>query len=101
MKEFEKQGKCDLEMKVSGGLGGWLRARFRGTSQRPPRLALLERIALAPRQTLALIEAEGRRLLVATSPEGAPTFYALGEADLQLSHAGCASHVIPIEGYVC
>jgi flagellar biogenesis protein FliO len=42
-----------------------------------PRLALLERIALAPRQSLALVEAEGRRFLVATSPEGAPAFYAL------------------------
>ena len=45
-------------------------------------MALLERINLAPRQSLALVEADGRRLLVATSPEGAPTFYALdGPAD--------------------
>jgi hypothetical protein len=101
MKRAEKQEKCELETRSPAGLAGWLLARFRGTTQLPPRLALLERIALAPRQTLALIEAEGRRLLVATSPEGAPTFYALGEADLQLSHAGCASHAIPIEGYVC
>jgi hypothetical protein len=51
---------------------------------------LLERISLAPRQSLALIEAEGRRILVATSAEGGPAFYALdgnpgsrmhGEAD--------------------
>jgi hypothetical protein len=40
---------------------------------------LVERIALAPRQSLALVEAEGRRFLVATSPEGAPAFYALDE----------------------
>ena len=39
----------------------------------------MERIALAPRQSLALVEAEGRRFLVATSPEGAPAFYALDE----------------------
>jgi hypothetical protein len=39
---------------------------------------------LAPRQSLALVEAEGRRLLVATSPEGAPTFYALDESDLSV-----------------
>jgi hypothetical protein len=38
---------------------------------------LLERISLAPRQSLALIEAEGRRILVATSAEGGPAFYAL------------------------
>jgi hypothetical protein len=44
-----------------------------------PRLALLERIALAPRQSLALVEADGRRILVATSAEGGPAFYPLDE----------------------
>ncbi|MGA3371878.1 MAG: flagellar biosynthetic protein FliO [Terracidiphilus sp.] len=62
-----------------GGLAGWLLGRLRGGGRRTPRLELLERIALAPRQSLALVEAEGRRFLVATSPEGAPTFYALDE----------------------
>jgi flagellar biogenesis protein FliO len=62
-----------------GGLAGWLLGRLRSGGNRRPRLELIERIALAPRQSLALIEAEGRRLLVATSPEGAPTFYALDE----------------------
>jgi flagellar biogenesis protein FliO len=60
-----------------GGLAGWLLERLRGTRRAPPRLAVLERIALAPRQSLALVEADGRRFLVATSPEGAPAFYAL------------------------
>jgi flagellar biogenesis protein FliO len=62
-----------------GGLAGWLLGRLRAARPRQPRLALLERIALAPRQSLALVEAEGRRFLVATSPEGAPAFYALDE----------------------
>jgi flagellar biogenesis protein FliO len=61
-----------------GGLAGWLLGRLRG-GRRQPRLELLERISLAPRQSLALVEAEGRRFLVATSPEGAPAFYALDE----------------------
>ena len=62
------------------GLAGWLLDKLRSSSKRSqPRLALVERIALAPRQSLALVEAEGRRFLVATSPEGAPTFYALDE----------------------
>ena len=47
-------------------------------------LALLERITLAPRQSLALIEAEGRRLLVATSPEARPAFYPLDGHPQQL-----------------
>lgn len=62
-----------------GGLAGWLLGRLRGGGRRAPRLALVERIALAPKQSLALVEAEGRRFLVATSPEGAPAFYALDE----------------------
>jgi len=62
-----------------GGLAGWLLMRLRVARRAPPRLAVLERIALAPRQSLALVEAEGRRFLVATSPEGTPAFYALDE----------------------
>jgi flagellar biogenesis protein FliO len=62
-------------------LGGWLLKPLLNRLHRPrfrePRLALLERIALAPRQSLALVEAEGRRFLVATSAEGGPAFYAL------------------------
>lgn len=61
------------------GLAGWLLARIRGrgTERARPRLALVERITLAPRHSLALVEAEGRRFLVATSAEGGPAFYAL------------------------
>jgi flagellar biogenesis protein FliO len=62
-----------------GGLAGWLLMRLRVVRRAPPRLAVLERISLAPRQSLALVEAEGRRFLVATSPEGTPAFYALDE----------------------
>jgi flagellar biogenesis protein FliO len=61
----------------AGGLAGWLLGRLRAGRRREPRLAVLERIALAPRQSLTLVEAEGRRFLVATSPEGTPAFYAL------------------------
>ena len=62
-----------------GRVAGWLLGRLRTVRAREPRLALVERIALAPRQSLALVEAEGRRFLVATSPEGAPAFYALDD----------------------
>lgn len=72
-------------MKVSekrasvGGLAGWVLDRLRSSGRRRPRLELVERIALAPRQSLSLVEAEGRRFLVVTSPEGSPAFYALDE----------------------
>ena len=62
-----------------GGLAGWLLGRLRRGVRIAPRLALMERITLGPRQSLALVEAEGRRFLVATSPEGAPAFFALDE----------------------
>ena len=60
-----------------GGLAGWFLRRLRPHAHPRPSLALLERITLAPRQSLALVEAEGRRFLIATSAEGAPAFYAL------------------------
>jgi hypothetical protein len=54
--------------------------RWRGAKRIEPRLRLVERIALGPRQSLALVETEGQRMLVATSAEGGPAFYALGNA---------------------
>jgi hypothetical protein len=76
-------GQMNLEEKKTtrqvGGLAGWLLGRLRSVRGPQPRLALLERIALAPRQSLSLVEAEGRRFLVATSPEGSPAFYALDD----------------------
>jgi len=60
-----------------GGLAGWLLARWRNRTRTEPRLALVQRITLGPRQTLCLVEAEGRRFLVASSAEGAPAFYPL------------------------
>jgi flagellar biogenesis protein FliO len=66
-----------METRGIGGLAGWLAARLAARRRPGHRLELLERIALAPRQSLALIEAEGRRLLVATSAEGSPAFYNL------------------------
>ena len=62
-----------------GGIAGWLIARLRPRPRAERRLELLERIALAPRQSLALVEAEGRKILVATSAEGGPAFYPLDE----------------------
>lgn len=62
-----------------GGVAGWLLGRLRRGVQPRPSLTLLERISLAPRQSLALVEAEGRRFLVAMSAEGAPAFLALDD----------------------
>ena len=75
MKAIADQGAAS----IPGGLAGWLLARWRNRSRTQPKLALLERITLAPRQTLSLVEAEGRRFLIASSPEGSPAFYALGQ----------------------
>lgn len=82
-----------LEMKVElkpnaveaappfGGLAGVLLRpllkRLSGARRTQPRLELVERISIAPRQSLSLVEAEGRRFLVATSVDGAPAFYPL------------------------
>ena len=75
------KGKSERQFPATGGLVGLvlkpLLMRIRGVRPMQPRLELLERIALAPRQTLALVEAEGRRFLVATSAEGGSAFFAL------------------------
>ena len=71
--------KVVVKMILKDGLASWLLGRMRLTPRPRPRLELLERITLAPRHSLALVEAEGRRFLVATSPEGAPAFYPLDE----------------------
>lgn len=72
----EKETKAGLQF---GGTARWIFDRLRGERRSQPRLALVERINLAPRQFLALVEAEGKRLLVATSGDGAPAFYALDD----------------------
>ena len=69
-----------------GGVAGWLLGKLRARQRPGPRLELLERITLAPRQSLALVEAEGRRFLVATSAEGGPAFYALERVARGVSH---------------
>ena len=61
----------------SVGWAGWLMKRLRGQKGVRPRLELLERITIGPRQTAALIEAEGRRALVVCSAEGSPAIYPL------------------------
>jgi flagellar biogenesis protein FliO len=84
------QGKkaTSFEVAPGGGLAGWLLGRLRTGRPGRKRLAVLERIQLAPRQSLAMIEADGRVLLVATSPDGAPAFYPLDEMTRRPIHAG-------------
>ena len=47
----------------------------------------LDKISLAPRQTLCLVEAEGRRFLVANSPQCAPAFYPLESREFRTPNA--------------
>jgi flagellar biogenesis protein FliO len=68
------------------GLAGWLASRFCNAKERlrrghgrAPRLVVAERVTLGPRQTVALLEADGKRLVVAMSAEGAPAFFSLDE----------------------
>lgn len=90
----EAEGSVRARLPI-GGLAGWLLGRLRGERRTAPRLAVLERITLAPRQSLALVEAEGRRFLVATSAEGTPAFYALDTPRRQAAEGGQAGTVRP------
>lgn len=60
---------------ATGGLAGWLLTKLEGRARRTARLEVIERVTLAPRQSLALVEAEGRRFLVACSADSTPAFY--------------------------
>lgn len=79
--DLEKIGRVFQER---GGITAWLMSRLHsGATKRERskrRLALLDRISLTPRQSLTLVEAEGRRFLVGTSADGGPVFYALDGA---------------------
>lgn len=61
-----------LERMTSSLLRSWQRS-----NARPARLAVIERIALGPKQSLMLVEADGVRLLVATSSDAASAFFPL------------------------
>jgi flagellar biogenesis protein FliO len=81
-------GGADEKAGGPGEWAGWLLAKWQGRRRAEPRLALVERITLAPRQSLALVEAEGRRILVATSAEGGPAFYPLDDHASSRAYAG-------------
>jgi len=66
-----------LGNRFGSGLTEWLLRRLHSSTAPAPQLSILARIALGPRQTLALVEAEGVHLLVGTSAEGPPSFFAL------------------------
>jgi hypothetical protein len=70
-------GWGDPDRVLNHGLAGWLLRWWRRSEAPLPRLTLLERLPLGPRQALSLVEAEGVRLLVATSAEGTPAIYPL------------------------
>ena len=76
----ERGAVSGVAPRVWPGLAARLIARLHQRSIQEARLVVVERISLAPRQIVALIEADGQRLLVATSPEGAPVFFPLKPA---------------------
>jgi Flagellar biosynthesis protein, FliO len=87
---FDRRAQKDLR---KPGIAGWLLAHFHSDKRPQPRLTILERVTLAPRQSLTLIEAEGRTLLVATSPDCAPTFFALDERNSHHSNDPSAADI--------
>jgi hypothetical protein len=76
-KNESRNARAGFARSLIGDLTGWMASRLSGEPRPRPQLAVLERITLAPRQSLTLIEAGGQRLLVATSADGTPAFYPL------------------------
>lgn len=65
------------QARQNGGWVGWVLARLSRESRPQRRLSLLERVSLGPRQSLSLVDVDGRRFLIATGPDGPPAFQAL------------------------
>lgn len=72
--------------------------RLRRRTTANSRLAILGRITVAPRQTVALIEVDGEKLLVGTSQEGSPRFLRLGVS--RRERASECGDEVPFEGTV-
>jgi flagellar biogenesis protein FliO len=70
-----------------GGLAGWLLARWRGRAGTERRLILIERISLGPRQSLCLVKADGRSILVANSADGASIYPLEGRSSRRVADA--------------
>jgi len=80
--EWKRDGLKKVTERM-GGLAGWLMRKVHSGNRVQPRLAVLERVTLGPRQSLALVEADGRRILVAIAAEGGPAFFPLRESGRQ------------------
>jgi hypothetical protein len=80
---------------LGNGLAGWFLSRWHTFAAPAPRLELVEKIALGPRHAVALILAEGTHLLVATSAEGAASFFPLHP---QQGSGSQASLIMPADG---
>jgi|SRR5580698_3508491 hypothetical protein len=76
--ETERRDMSQLKKRMVE-LGVRVLNRWKRRTNIERRLRLVERISLAPKQSLALIEAEGQKLLVAFASDGAPAFFALQE----------------------
>jgi len=79
---------------------GWLWQQFRPGLRSKPRLAVLERVSLGPRQSLTLIEVEGRKLLVAASSDRAAVFCPLDELRCDNTEERQCSCAVELRGCV-
>jgi hypothetical protein len=59
-------------------LARWLFKRLQPSPARPAQMAVLERISLAPRQSLTLVEVQECKFLIVTSVEGISVVHPLG-----------------------
>jgi flagellar biogenesis protein FliO len=93
--ERNREGRPALRWR---GVTAWLFERIHRRAGGRSRLAVVEKICLAPRQTLTLVEVDGERVLVGLSREGSPQFYRLNA--ITSSRTQKRFTEIPVEGTV-
>ena len=63
--------------RILGAIIAWLAQSWARSEATPPRLAVMERLALSPKHSLLLVEADGVGLLISTSTEAPSTMFLL------------------------
>ena len=80
------------------GVKAWIYERIHRRAGGRSRLAVVEKICFAPRQTLSLIEVDGEMVLVGASQDGSPQFLRLTRSSRSRTQKRCTE--IPVEGTV-
>lgn len=81
-----------IARRIRGSIAGWLSKQWIAVATSKSQLAVLAKVQIGPRHHVALLEADGMRLLIATSTDGSVAFQELpNTARCDRNHGGSES----------